>query len=69
MLILCFLKLSKSEELTLIHSCRNLNLPFYAVLSRGVASHFVLLSPSHKEVLVEEEGDKNIKASQVNADL
>ena len=47
-----------------MHSCRNLNLPFYAVLSSGVASHFVFLSPSHKE-----EGEKDIKANQVNADL
>ena len=52
-----------------MHSCRNLNLPFYAVLSSGVASHFVFLSPSHKEVLVEEEGEKDIKANQANADL
>ena len=52
-----------------MYSCRNLKLPFYAVLSSGVASHFVFLSPSHKEVLVEEEGEKDIKANQVNADL
>ena len=34
-----------------------------------LASHFVFLSPSHKAVLVEEEGEKDIKANQVNADL
>ena len=48
---------------------QKLEFTFLRGLIQGRSKPFCLLSPSHKEVLVEEEGDKDIKANQVNANL